>query len=451
MIHHSSHRRSAARQQQRGAVAVIVGITLAVLIGFVGLALDLGKLFIAKTELQNSADACALAAARELTGTNVKQLDIAEAAGITTGTRSAVFFQSEPVQVKPDQDVTFSATLNGSYQNKSAFVGAPQIAALRYARCTATRGNIVNWFVQVLNVLPGVNIGNQTVVSTAAATLAPAQTTCAIPVGLCSADVKNADGTPKPKGTWLEGVISSKQEKLTGNFKWVDFSPPNGGAPELGALLKGTGTCNLPSTGTAVGQTGSISSLSDEWNSRFGVYQGSTKLEDITPDFTGYAYTEVSWTGKFGAYNDFSARRGSNAALQPDGETGLEIKGTVLNTNELKTRGADRRLNIVPVVNCTTLETANTAPVLEWACILMLHPINNNQGSGGAGGSETNPGNGNGKDEAGGGNGSGSGAEVVTRMFLEYQGSSNDPSSPCASLGLPGTGTVGPLVPVLVQ
>lgn len=430
MIHYLCRSSSVSRQQQRGAVAIIVGITLAVLIGFVGLALDLGKLFIAKTELQNSADACALAAARELTGTNIKQLDIAEAAGITTGTRSAVIFQSESVQVKIDQDVTFSATLNGSYQSKSAFGGSAQIAALRYARCTATRGNIVNWFVQVLNTLPGVKIGNQTVVSTAAATLAPAQTTCAIPVGLCSEAVKNVDGTAKPKGTWLEGVINSKDEKLTGNFKWIDFTPPSGGAPELGALLKGTGTCNLPSTGTSVGQTGAISSLADEWNSRFGVYQGSTKLEDITPDFTGYAYTEISWPGKFDAYNDFATQRGSNQALQPDKETGLEIKGKVLQTIDLKARGADRRLNIVPVVNCATLETANTAPVLEWACVLMLHPINNNMGVGGSPASEP---------------------EVTTRMFLEYRGSSNDPASPCASLGLPGTGTVGPLVPVLVQ
>ena len=50
------------RRNQRGAVAIIVGLTLAVLIGFAGLALDLGRLYVNKSELQNAADSCALAA-----------------------------------------------------------------------------------------------------------------------------------------------------------------------------------------------------------------------------------------------------------------------------------------------------------------------------------------------------------------------------------------------------
>lgn len=76
--------------RQRGAVAVIVALSLVGMIGFVGLALDLGKLFVAKSELQNSADACALAAARELTGANANQLKLAEAAGKATGEQHKV-------------------------------------------------------------------------------------------------------------------------------------------------------------------------------------------------------------------------------------------------------------------------------------------------------------------------------------------------------------------------
>ena len=57
-----------SRREQRGAIAIIVGLSLAVLIGFAGLALDGGRLYLTKTELQNAADACALAAAYELSG-----------------------------------------------------------------------------------------------------------------------------------------------------------------------------------------------------------------------------------------------------------------------------------------------------------------------------------------------------------------------------------------------
>ena len=45
---------------QRGVVAIVVGLTMAVMLGFVGLAIDGGRLYLTKTELQNAADACAL-------------------------------------------------------------------------------------------------------------------------------------------------------------------------------------------------------------------------------------------------------------------------------------------------------------------------------------------------------------------------------------------------------
>lgn len=55
--------------RQRGAVVILVGFVLIVLIGFAGLVIDLGRLYVAKTELQNAADAAALAGAKFLDGT----------------------------------------------------------------------------------------------------------------------------------------------------------------------------------------------------------------------------------------------------------------------------------------------------------------------------------------------------------------------------------------------
>lgn len=53
-------------RSQRGAYLVIVSLLLVVLIGFGALALDLGRLFVLRSEMQNAADAAALAAAMEL-------------------------------------------------------------------------------------------------------------------------------------------------------------------------------------------------------------------------------------------------------------------------------------------------------------------------------------------------------------------------------------------------
>ena len=50
--------------EQGGAVAVIVGVCLVLFVGFTALAVDIGHLYVARNELQNAADAGALAGAR---------------------------------------------------------------------------------------------------------------------------------------------------------------------------------------------------------------------------------------------------------------------------------------------------------------------------------------------------------------------------------------------------
>lgn len=57
------------RKRQRGAVAIIVGLTLVILVGMLAFAVDLGHAYLVKTGLQNGADAAALAGAVELNGT----------------------------------------------------------------------------------------------------------------------------------------------------------------------------------------------------------------------------------------------------------------------------------------------------------------------------------------------------------------------------------------------
>ena len=47
---------------------VTVAFALLFLLGFMGVALDFGHLFVVKTELQTASDSCALAAAQELDG-----------------------------------------------------------------------------------------------------------------------------------------------------------------------------------------------------------------------------------------------------------------------------------------------------------------------------------------------------------------------------------------------
>ena len=53
-------------QCQRGAVAITFAFSLLVLFGFMALVFDLGRTYVVRTELQNAADAAALAGAKDL-------------------------------------------------------------------------------------------------------------------------------------------------------------------------------------------------------------------------------------------------------------------------------------------------------------------------------------------------------------------------------------------------
>lgn len=395
------------RKRQGGAVAIIVGFSIFVLVGMLGLVLDLGRMFIIKTELQNGVDACALAAARELTG-DANSLDRAEAAGILVGGRNRVDFQKES---ESGFVVEFSEHMASGYASKDS----ADPSEVKYVKCTLPRGGIVPWFMGVMGA------GQQVVSAMAVASLEPSQTNCAIPIGLCS------QGGAAPSygyvvGTWYSGKFGSDPgESLTGSFNWVDFSPAEGGgASELKDILSGAGVCDLPSQGTQVGEQGQISGLTDAWNTRFGIYKGGGQYNQTTapPDYTGYAYTDVTWPERRDAYfgasstgaPNYQTAKASNLPYQSTNPVGLN--GYPLPPGTNYTLGQDRRTAVVPIVDCSLLggSSPQTVPVMAYACVLMLAPI-----------------------------------KGPNDVVLEFR-----PIEDCATSGLAG-GTAGPLVPTLIQ
>lgn len=59
-------RRPGARDGERGAIALLMALTLVLVIGFASLAIDIGSALVTKAELENAADAATLAATHEL-------------------------------------------------------------------------------------------------------------------------------------------------------------------------------------------------------------------------------------------------------------------------------------------------------------------------------------------------------------------------------------------------
>lgn len=401
-------------------MSALVALVLAVVVAFAGLAVDGGHLFLTKTELQNAADACALAASYELT----QAPDIppeafrrAEAAGRAVAQRNRLGLQNEPVAAG-QVDLRFAAEIGAGAAWSTAQSASPDA---RFVRCDVRREGVALWLLQVIGV------DEPSVQARAVATLSPAQTNCGIPMAVCS----KAASTASPAfglvpGQWISGRFSTGGG-VTGSFNWIDYSPPAGGANEVGELLRGGGQCSL-NVPSPVGQPGSLGNAAARaWNTRFGLYQsGSDSISTAVPDFSGYAYTPKNWPSMQGAIDDFRQRRRNNEPYGGDVSQGNAITGLSLSVayNPVTTTaqhlqaGGDRRLVVVPVVDCGDWAGSQAALIRGWACMFMLHPV----------------------------------ANVGDPIYLEYAGLANEPGSPCASSGVPGDrDSVGPRVPALVQ
>jgi hypothetical protein len=201
--------------------------------------------------------------------------------------------------------------------------------------------------------------------------------------------------------------------------------------------------------GKCLKEQGQKGGVTDAWNTRFGIYKGKYKISDIStiaPDFTGLAYTknglggatDTTWPNvtpenayagapSSGTTANYQSAKTARTAYQSTNPAGLKGGFDIANLSQLAEFGAQRRVALAPVVDCEELGAtgksctdptgsyANAVPLLGYACILMLSPI-----------------------------------EGPNDVVMEYLGQPNEAGSPCSSFGLAG-GSAGPLVPVLVQ
>jgi Flp pilus assembly protein TadG len=422
-------------KQQQGAIAVAYLIMSILLLGFIGLGLDVGRLYIAKTELQNASDACALAASAALTGASTNQLQVAEDWAIATATRNLVGLQATPVSVTANSSVTFSDTLDGTYSARSAITTSTAILAKKYARCTVNEAGINSILLKVMRLIEGPTaFAAKSVQAAAVANLQPSISNCALPIAACTV-TSSGPNFGLDVGRWYKGRIASGSGQTTGAFRWVSFPGASSGVPALGTLLSGTGQCNLNAATQVASQNGAIASLAADYNGRFGSYKGGNPNNlSGTPDFTGYPYyppvavpvTQYVYplapTAPTSAFADFQARRASNAPLQnvpnftePGGWNHINGTGTAPSHQAL---GSDRRLVTMPFADCSSLAGGGNQTIKGWGCFLMLNPIFNPNDD----------------------------------QWLEFRGNATSISAGCVTSGLPGGPSAGgPKVPGLAQ
>lgn len=364
-------------RRQQGALTIIAGASIVVLIGMLALVLDLAHLYIAKTELQNAADACALSAAGELAQIDADPgitVGRATSAGIGVGSRNRVDLQGQPADIAP-LDITFSAALNGPYSRDI-------VSGTRYVRCTpqATNGHgIAMWFAGVLGV-SALEVGAEAV-----ARVDNRADTCALPLALCTSN-SAAGNMGFTIGQWTSGRMAAGTAQ-TGNYDWIDFKGLLG--TKLSDTIAGSGQCDLPpSIDTVLAQKG-ITGAAQAWNTRFGLYGGTYKDAALyRTDTTGFAYTTRSWPLGRDAFSalfpqNFPNQEARYEPYNPDAI--VDSKGNPVNfpgnpqpsLAQVHAAGTiGRRIVVMPVIKCADWDpNGKDEPVVGWACGLMLAPI----------------------------------------------------------------------------
>lgn len=416
------------RQHQGGAVIVTTALVLLFLLGFMGIALDFGRLFVVKSELQTAMDSCALAAAQELDRTP-DALTRARNAGMAAGNLNRVDFQSGTWSGQGqivEADITFR---DADYDVTTAAANA------KYAQCQHTQSGVRMWLLNAMGAFSGNTAAypdTRNVAALAVATLSSAQTTCPVPVAVKPKVGSSAPNYGYAVGEWVT-LIMAQNAAQGGQIGWANLDGSNNASQTEEELEGSCGT----EVGDTLGTPGVQASVVDVWNYRFGIYKNTGEPSIHRPDFTGYAYTLNNWPSGQNAYAGASG--GSDPTAQnyitkrqvfaSCADTGTNVRGanscqsiTGLSLNSFqklaapgngtgghRQYGSNRRLVIVPVVN-------GANQVTDYACMFLLQPL-------------TIP---------------------MSDTKLEYRGNAGDPSSPCSTNGLPG-GAAGPLVPVLVQ
>jgi hypothetical protein len=208
----------ALARMQRGAVSIMVAFMLVVMIGLLGLVSDLGNLYVRKTELQNAADAAALAGARQI-NSEPGGLDAAASGAIQLALANASDFGKTPVSIN-ESHIRFGPTPDGPWSDlATAKANAAAMSFIRVDTSGIAQGSRPTWFMSALS--------EASASTTASGVAVAGATVCeGLPIFICAP----ASGGFVPGQTYFFGETPGYPVG-PGNIGYFDPTPA--GAPSL--------------------------------------------------------------------------------------------------------------------------------------------------------------------------------------------------------------------------
>ena len=280
MIKHESNRN---RRSERGSVLVIASAAMVAVLLAVGLAVDISHFYLAKAELQNAADAAALAAASAINS---------NAGGIAEGTRRAIQamnkyeFNKTNVQFTSD-NVVWAANLDGPYLNAPAASAPGVVETIRFVQVTSEQSPVSISFASIV-------LGNNKNMSaTATAGLSvPLNNFCGfIPLSVLIDD----DLTKLVPGQTYTIRAPAGNTVSPGDYQILSVLGPGGVDVGLG-IGAGVDACASPGTVYTVDCKPGLTAgkVRTGLNSRFDDYQGSQLDPTLEPPDTNIK-ENINW------------------------------------------------------------------------------------------------------------------------------------------------------------
>lgn len=268
---HSSVEQVGSRKQERGSILATSAIGMLAILLAVGLGVDISRFYLVKAELQNGADAAALAAVSALTGAP-PGIDAAVAEA-TVNTINKYNFAKTGITIT---NVEFSTTLEGTYMGAGAAKSVGTVANIRFVRVTTEPSPVaVSFAAMVLG-----NSKDLTATATAGYSVGLSNPCDILPVMVVDY------GTPISPGTTYTFRAEAGSFVSPGNYQILALAGAGGADARVG-LARGVDKCPAPGEALAIDTKPGVTAgaVRHGVNTRFDEYQTSqVNPDDMPPD-----------------------------------------------------------------------------------------------------------------------------------------------------------------------
>jgi Flp pilus assembly protein TadG len=257
-------------KRERGSILATSAIGMLAILLAVGLGVDISRLYMAKNELQNAADAAALAA---VSGLNTSAAGITKAADRAVAAMNNYNFNNSSVTF-PRTNVEFAVNLDGPYMNEASAQG--QAANIRFVKVTTPASPVgISFAASVLG-----NSKDLTATATAGFSV-PLNEFCNwLPVSVIDY------GTPISPGNTYTFRGGPQGSVSAGNYQILAVAG-RGGADVRVGLASGVDECAGPGATYVIDTKPGVNSgpVRQGINTRFDDYQTSqVNPADMPPD-----------------------------------------------------------------------------------------------------------------------------------------------------------------------